>query len=87
MTDTSPAAELTAAAFQLRNPFHGSGLNVGIDPDLAVPLARLLDCVAVELTDAGGFAAGAVDGPLSDRDHNNWSAALAVARQILGTQP
>lgn len=40
---TTPADELRAAAFQLRNPFHGRGLDQPIDPELAMPLANLLD--------------------------------------------
>jgi hypothetical protein len=40
---TTPADELRAAAFQLRNPFHLPGLRLSIDPELAHPLADLLD--------------------------------------------
>ena len=40
---TTVADELRAAAFQLRNPFHGRGLKVGIDPDVGHALADLLD--------------------------------------------
>ncbi|MFF4848759.1 hypothetical protein [Streptomyces sp. NPDC001194] len=39
----TPAEELAAAAFQLRNPFHPPGLTVGIDPELGTPLADWLE--------------------------------------------
>lgn len=66
---------------------HDALYSVAMHPGVGAALARLLDCVEVEMTDAGGFAESAVDGPLGDRDHNAWSAALAVAREINGGQP
>ncbi|MGW4603697.1 hypothetical protein ACWENS_10550 [Streptomyces sp. NPDC004532] len=64
----TPADEIRAAAFQLRNPFHLSGLKVPIDPDLAMPLADWLD-IAAEYADKwppdaqtnSPFRAGALD--------------------------
>ncbi|MFD9564409.1 hypothetical protein [Streptomyces sp. NPDC059994] len=53
-------------------------------PGVGTALARLLERTAIEVTEAGGFAAGAADGPMDHSNHNSWSAALAVARQILG---
>ncbi|MEU9703055.1 hypothetical protein [Streptomyces sp. NPDC047981] len=54
-------------------------------PAIGLGVALLLERTADEIADCGGFAAGAVDGPMSDRDHNAWSAALAIARAINGT--
>ncbi|MFE9949328.1 hypothetical protein ACFYRJ_17555 [Streptomyces sp. NPDC005531] len=77
MTDqpTTPAAELKAAAFQIRNPFHLPGLKVGIDVELGFALADWLD----ERAEC-----------LDRTTHPGWQStvephALAVARQILGT--
>ncbi|MFE7547078.1 hypothetical protein [Streptomyces gardneri] len=56
-------------------------------PAIGIGVAHWLEQTANEITDCGGFAAGAVDGPMSDRDHNSWSAALTVARSINGTTP
>lgn len=84
MTQPSPADELQAAAFQLRNPFHHPGLTVGIDTDVAHTLADLLDRqgrIAREVQDQLGaeFQDGALDQNIHD--------ALAVARAITGSQP
>ena len=54
-------------------------------PTVGLAVARWLEQTANEIADCGGFAAGAVEHPMSDRDHNAWSAALAVARAINGT--
>ncbi|MER7623897.1 hypothetical protein [Streptomyces sp. NPDC126503] len=51
-------------------------------PAVGLGVALLLERTADEIADCGGFATGPVDGPMNDRDHNAWSAALAVARQI-----
>jgi hypothetical protein len=72
---TTPAEELRAAAFQLRNPFHAPGLKIGIDPDLGAPLADWLESTATSL---------------SASTHPGWQEcvapdALAVARAINGT--
>lgn len=48
MTTTAAPDELGRAAFQLRNPFHLPGLGAAIDPDLAAPLANLLDYIGRE---------------------------------------
>lgn len=41
--DPHPSDELLAAAFQLRNPFHGAGLQVPVDTDLGEAIAELLE--------------------------------------------
>ncbi|WP_329424038.1 hypothetical protein [Streptomyces sp. NBC_01268] len=51
-------------------------------PAVGLGVAQWLEQTAREIADCGGFAAGAVDGPMNDRDHNAWSAALTVARAI-----
>lgn len=79
MTQPSPADELRAAAFQLRNPFHHPGLTVGIDTDVAHPLADWLDHQA-DMSDR--LAQLLDDPPLTPDDH----PALAVARAIAGSQ-
>ncbi|GAA2629929.1 hypothetical protein [Streptomyces axinellae] len=50
MTD-NPADEIRAAAFQLRNPHRHPGLEIAIDPDLAMPLAAWLDAEAEQLAE------------------------------------
>lgn len=74
---STPAAELRSAAFQLRNPFHGSGLTVSIDPELGAPLADWLE------TEAATWAGDEVHSRCSPKTCT-LDAALAVARQILG---
>lgn len=71
----TPADELRAAAFQLRNPFHQPGLKLGIDPDLAAPLADWLDYEA-DLIELMGRAAAT---------RGRTEHALAVALAINGT--
>ncbi|HEX6518307.1 MAG TPA: hypothetical protein VF049_22290 [Nocardioidaceae bacterium] len=80
MTQPSPADELRAAAFQLRNPFHHPGLTVGIDTDVAHALADLLDEIATEVTAAEGTEYEL----LAHDPDTSWTAALAVARAING---
>ncbi|MCQ9178943.1 hypothetical protein KMT30_07835 [Streptomyces sp. IBSBF 2953] len=83
----TPAEELRAAACQLRNPFHGRGLNVAVDTDVGQPLANLLDTHAdfaalfAELWHAqtGGTAA-------ESQYTVEVRGALAVARVINGEQ-
>jgi hypothetical protein len=70
----TPADEIRAAAFQLRNPFHLPGLNVAIDSDVAEPLAELLETAAEYIS------------PDSVAHPTHVVRALAVARAILGTQ-
>ncbi|THA56126.1 hypothetical protein [Streptomyces sp. A1136] len=59
-----------------------------LGPATGLALADWLAETAVELTAAGGFAAGALDSSL-DRSgpHNAWSRALVLARAILGSKP
>ncbi|MFE9855531.1 hypothetical protein [Streptomyces sp. NPDC005780] len=81
----TPAEELTAAAFQIRNPFHLPGLKVGIDYELGLALADWL----------GAAARMAAAYPEMAHDHDRpacedyacdvMGAALVVARQVLGT--
>jgi len=52
----SPGEEMRAAAFQLRNPFHGRGLRVPVDTDLGERLADWLEHTA-SLVDAVPFPA------------------------------
>ncbi|MEU1071879.1 MULTISPECIES: hypothetical protein [unclassified Streptomyces] len=72
---------------EARNVWADASYIAAMHPVVGAALARLLERVNVEMTEAGGFAASAVDGPMDDRDHNTWSAALAVARLINGSQP
>lgn len=77
-----PADELRAAAFQLRNPFHMPGLKVGIDPDLAAPLADWLDETAAT------FEAVVRKHEDAASETSHWVApALAVARALSGPCP
>jgi hypothetical protein len=50
---STPADELRAAAFQLRNPFHAPGLKLVVDADLAMPLADWLDSAAEDAEQIG----------------------------------
>jgi len=72
---TTPVDELLAAAFQLRNPFHGKGLQIPVDTDLADELAGWLEQEARRLQHSV---------------HPSWQAvvgqkSLRVARTILQT--
>jgi hypothetical protein len=85
MTKPTPAETLRAASFQLRNPFHGPGLNVAIDVDLAHVLADWLNATAqfAELH-ARLAAATGVHVPAEHPD-TTVRHALAVAHAVLGT--
>jgi hypothetical protein len=93
MTDTTPADEFRAAAFQLRNPFHLPGLKVVVDSDLVEPLADWLDAAAksYDATVIGAASVWRRSDEVEERDA--WVAkqtdrhALALARQINGTAP
>jgi hypothetical protein len=76
---TTPAEELRAAAFQLRNPFHAPGLKIGIDPDLGAPLADWLDVAAEHCR---GHYLCCDNGPCTETA----KPALAVARALNGGQ-
>lgn len=70
-TPESPAEALRNAAFQLRNPFHLPGLRIGIDPELALPLADLLDYIDTEHPQVD-MAAKSPCGP-DCNGHDTWS--------------
>lgn len=84
----TPADELRAAAFQLRNPFHGRGLNLPIDHEIATPLAVLLDKHAEFAALFADLWRARTGGATVDESAHpaEMRAALAVARTINGEQ-
>lgn len=85
----TPAEELKGAAFQLRNPFHLSGLKAVIDDAMAEHLAALLEWHARSY-EASVLAADQVFVVDTERskfiNEQTNSFALGVARVILGTE-
>ncbi|MGW3321098.1 hypothetical protein [Streptomyces virginiae] len=77
----TPAEELKAAAFLLRNPFHQPGLKTVVDTDLVEPLAEWMEYEANFLERVAD-----VHGVQTERAVHNCRHSLAVARVINGGQ-
>lgn len=82
----TPAEELRAAAFQLRNPFHGRGLNVAVDSEVGQPLAKLLDTHAQFAALFADLWHAKTGGTAAESQYTaETRGALAVARAVLGS--
>ncbi|MFJ4649495.1 hypothetical protein ACIP6Q_39175 [Streptomyces bobili] len=83
----TPAEELSAAAFQLRNPFHGRGLKLPVDHQVADPLAGLLDRHAEFAALFADLWHAKTGGTAAESQYTaEIRSALVVARVINGEQ-